>query len=371
MGLNRAVMERVESMAIEDPLTKRIHIKMSGCPNGCSQHHIANIGFYGASIKVGGHTIPAYVAHIGGNYEGGEVIYGTRLKVRLPAKRVPDAVERWIRMYEAEREEGEVFNAFAERVGQKRFEDEVRELSLPVDFTLENLQLLHRLDQEGAVPGGPGRGRMRSLTVPDLEGLSAHEVLAEAVERHHPSLVMACSFQKEESVLIDISDEHRTVGTRVHDRHRCPLPRDVRGLAQVEERYGLHIEVMDATSPSGTLERRALLRPAQGRRARAGARRRRRLDHRHPPRAVADAGERAQARLGLAAAGYGSSTRSPTGPRRTSGTTCSSTTSPTTRCTIAATLRSAALPAPCPAQAATAAGPGRTRRSAVSTYERR
>jgi sulfite reductase beta subunit-like hemoprotein len=128
-------------MGIEDPLTKRIHIKMSGCPNGCSQHHIANIGFYGAAIKVGEHTIPAYVAHIGGNYEGGEVIYGTRLKVRLPAKRVPDAVERWIRMYEAERQDGEVFNEFAERVGQTRFEDEVRDLSMPVEFSLENMQL--------------------------------------------------------------------------------------------------------------------------------------------------------------------------------------------------------------------------------------
>jgi sulfite reductase beta subunit-like hemoprotein len=139
MGLNRAVMERIESMQIEDPLTKRIHVKMSGCPNGCSQHHIANIGFYGASIKVGEHTIPAYVAHIGGNYEGGEIIYGTRLKVRLPAKRVPDAVERWIRLYEAERNEGEVFNDTAERLGRERLEQEVKDLSLPVDFTLENL----------------------------------------------------------------------------------------------------------------------------------------------------------------------------------------------------------------------------------------
>jgi sulfite reductase beta subunit-like hemoprotein len=103
MGLNHAVRERIESMEIEDPLTRRVHIKMSGCPNGCSQHHIANIGFYGASIKVGDNTIPAYVAHIGGNYEGGEVLYGTRLKVRLAAKRVPDAVERWLRMYEAAR----------------------------------------------------------------------------------------------------------------------------------------------------------------------------------------------------------------------------------------------------------------------------
>ena len=58
MGLNQAVQERIEAMEIDDPLTKRIHIKMSGCPNGCSQHHIANIGFYGASIKVGDKTDP-------------------------------------------------------------------------------------------------------------------------------------------------------------------------------------------------------------------------------------------------------------------------------------------------------------------------
>ncbi|HZN89263.1 MAG TPA: nitrite/sulfite reductase [Thermoleophilaceae bacterium] len=150
MGLNHAVRERVEAMDITDPLTRQVHIKMSGCPNGCSQHHIANIGFYGASIKVGEHTIPAYVAHIGGNYEGGEVLYGTRLKVRLAAKRVPEAVERWLRMYEAEREEGEAFNAFAERVGSVRFEDEVRELALPIEFSLENMA--HFIDWQRKEP---------------------------------------------------------------------------------------------------------------------------------------------------------------------------------------------------------------------------
>jgi sulfite reductase beta subunit-like hemoprotein len=64
-----------------------MHIKMSGCPNGCSQHHIADIGFYGASIKVGERTIPAYIPHVGGVYEGGEVRYGQRLRARLPANR--------------------------------------------------------------------------------------------------------------------------------------------------------------------------------------------------------------------------------------------------------------------------------------------
>ncbi len=140
MGLNRAIKERVDSMQISDELTKRIHIKMSGCPNGCSQHHIANIGFYGASLKVGGRQMPAYIPHIGGNYEGGEIIFGTRLKSRLPAKRVPEAVERWVRLYEAERAEEEEFNAFAERVGAGAFEEKVKDLTLPAEFSLETMQ---------------------------------------------------------------------------------------------------------------------------------------------------------------------------------------------------------------------------------------
>jgi sulfite reductase beta subunit-like hemoprotein len=141
MGLNRAVKERLEAMDVKDGLTRKIHVKMSGCPNGCSQHHIANIGFYGASLKVGGRQMPAYIPHIGGNYEGGEVIFGTRLKSRLPAKRVPEAVERWVRLYEAERsDEAEEFNTFAERAGASRFEDEVKDLTLPAEFSLETMQ---------------------------------------------------------------------------------------------------------------------------------------------------------------------------------------------------------------------------------------
>jgi sulfite reductase beta subunit-like hemoprotein len=140
MGLNRAIKERVDSMRIDDELTRRIHIKMSGCPNGCSQHHISNIGFYGASLKVGGRQMPAYIPHIGGNFEDGEVVFGKRLKSRLPAKRVPEAVERWVRLYEADREEGEEFNAFAERVGAEPFEAAVKDLTLPAEFSLETMQ---------------------------------------------------------------------------------------------------------------------------------------------------------------------------------------------------------------------------------------
>jgi sulfite reductase beta subunit-like hemoprotein len=139
MGLNQAVQERIEAMQISDELTRALNIKISGCPNGCGQHHVGSIGFTGASIKVGDHTIPAYIPHVGGVWEGGEVKFGTRLKLRLPSKRVPDAIERWIGHYQGNRDEDEQWNDFVERVGTAELEGLVKDLSLPVDFGLETM----------------------------------------------------------------------------------------------------------------------------------------------------------------------------------------------------------------------------------------
>jgi sulfite reductase beta subunit-like hemoprotein len=139
MGLNQAVQERIEALDITDEITRKLNVKISGCPNGCGQHHVGSIGFTGASIKVGEHTIPAYIPHVGGVFEGGEVKFGTRLKLRLPSKRVPDAIERWIGHYEASRNDGEEWNDFVERVGTGELEGLVKDLSLPVDFGLETM----------------------------------------------------------------------------------------------------------------------------------------------------------------------------------------------------------------------------------------
>jgi sulfite reductase (ferredoxin) len=158
MGLNQAVQDRIVQMGVSDPLTRRMHIKMSGCPNGCSQHHIADIGFYGASIKVGGKTIPAYIAHIGGKYEGGEVRYGQRLKARLPAKRVPEAVERWVRFYESDRQDGELFPAFVDRVGAAEFESRVKDLTMPIEFNLENMNYFIDYNRQGPFEVQRGEG---------------------------------------------------------------------------------------------------------------------------------------------------------------------------------------------------------------------
>jgi sulfite reductase beta subunit-like hemoprotein len=156
MGLNRAIQERLEALDLRDELVRAMQIRMSGCPNGCSQHHVADIGFYGASIKAGEHTIPAYVPHVGGVSLGGEAQFGARLKVRLPAKRVPEAVERWIRLYEAQRLDGETWKNFVQRAGTAPIEDAVSDLTLPIEFGLATMDAF--IDWNRQVPFKVERG---------------------------------------------------------------------------------------------------------------------------------------------------------------------------------------------------------------------
>jgi phosphoadenosine phosphosulfate reductase len=75
------------------------------------------------------------------------------------------------------------------------------------------------------------------------------EVLAQAVERHHPSLVLLCSFQKEESVLVDelvrLAPDVRivTIDTGVL------FPETLQTWRAFEERFDVRIDVEDATGP--------------------------------------------------------------------------------------------------------------------------
>ena len=110
--------------------------------------------------------MPAYIPHIGGNYEGGEVVFGHRLKSRLPAKRVPEAVERWIRLYEDERDDGENFNAFVERVGTDALRGADQGPDAAGRVQPRHHAALHRLEPLRALQGRARRGRVRGLMEP-------------------------------------------------------------------------------------------------------------------------------------------------------------------------------------------------------------
>jgi phosphoadenosine phosphosulfate reductase len=84
-----------------------------------------------------------------------------------------------------------------------------------------------------------------------LEELTAEQTVGLALERHHPSLLLACSFQKEESVLIDMLMGLEP-GARVFTIDTGVLfPETIETWQALERRYGLKVEVHDASSPDG------------------------------------------------------------------------------------------------------------------------
>jgi len=128
MGLNMALREALSGVNLnDDPLIRRMHIKASGCPNSCGQHHIADIGFHGAAMKGGkGQQIPAYEIFLGGTYDAGEVNMGMRLRARVPAKQAPNALKSILSFYQQKRSESEHFRDFVERIGKEPFEDLIK-----------------------------------------------------------------------------------------------------------------------------------------------------------------------------------------------------------------------------------------------------
>jgi phosphoadenosine phosphosulfate reductase len=82
----------------------------------------------------------------------------------------------------------------------------------------------------------------------DVEALSAGEVIDAALERLHPSMALACSFQKEESVILDMLLE-REPRARVFtlDTHVL-FPESYALWRELEQRYGIRIEVFEGPS---------------------------------------------------------------------------------------------------------------------------
>ncbi len=88
-----------------------------------------------------------------------------------------------------------------------------------------------------------------STATPDLESATAEEVIGFAVERFHPRLTMACSFQKEESVLVHMLTEIEPEARIFMIDTGVLFPETLQTWKRFEERFGVSIEVVDASSP--------------------------------------------------------------------------------------------------------------------------
>ncbi|MGO8670286.1 MAG: nitrite/sulfite reductase [Capsulimonadaceae bacterium] len=113
--LRSRMLARVDSL---DPAVHNLRIKISGCFNSCGQHHVADLGFYGVSRNKDGYTVPHFQVFLGGQWSENGGSYGLGIAA-IPAKHIPEVVDRITNRFVAERTDGESFQEFTKRIGKK------------------------------------------------------------------------------------------------------------------------------------------------------------------------------------------------------------------------------------------------------------
>ncbi len=93
---------------------QHLKIHITGCPNSCGQHWIADLGLEGKKIRVDGKMVDAYYFCVGGAV-GRHQSKARPVGYRCPATEVPDAIDRLLRAYLADRLGGENFRQFCAR----------------------------------------------------------------------------------------------------------------------------------------------------------------------------------------------------------------------------------------------------------------
>ncbi len=93
---------------------EHVTIHVTGCPNSCGQHWIADIGLEGKKLKVDGRLVDAYYFCVGGA-AGGHAAIARPVGYRVPAVEVAPAIERLVRTYLTRRLSGETFRGFCAR----------------------------------------------------------------------------------------------------------------------------------------------------------------------------------------------------------------------------------------------------------------
>jgi sulfite reductase beta subunit-like hemoprotein len=114
-GLGRLLADHLQKRPDLVAAVPGLDIKISGCPNGCGQHHIAGFGFQGSIKKVGTQPAPHYFVMVGGGAGEGMTTFG-RLAAKVPARRAPEAVDRLIALYRDQRAADETPIGFFRRV---------------------------------------------------------------------------------------------------------------------------------------------------------------------------------------------------------------------------------------------------------------
>jgi sulfite reductase (NADPH) hemoprotein beta-component len=136
-GLGRTLTEFLSTRTDLIDAVPKGTIKISGCPNGCGQHHVGSIGFQGSVRKVGGKAVPQYFVMVGGGCADDGTAHFGKVVSKVPVHRLTTALERLIGLYRDQRTENEEMGAFFRRLSPAVATEALKDLSvlLPNEMT--------------------------------------------------------------------------------------------------------------------------------------------------------------------------------------------------------------------------------------------
>ena len=139
-GLGRTLTEHFSERPDLVDLVPSGNIKISGCPNGCGQHHIASIGFQGSVRKLGARQVPQYFVLVGGGCSDEGVAHFGKVVSKVPVHRMNDVVDRLLGLYQAQHLPDEDLGAFFRRIPYATATDALKDLAqlLPNEATDED-----------------------------------------------------------------------------------------------------------------------------------------------------------------------------------------------------------------------------------------
>jgi sulfite reductase (NADPH) hemoprotein beta-component len=129
-GLGRALTEHLSMRPDLVDLVPSGNVKISGCPNGCGQHHIASIGFQGSVRKLGPRAVPQYFVLVGGGCTDEGTAHFGKVVSKVPVHRLTDALDRLLDLYRAHHQGDEELGAFFRRVPPSMATDALKDLSM-------------------------------------------------------------------------------------------------------------------------------------------------------------------------------------------------------------------------------------------------
>jgi sulfite reductase (NADPH) hemoprotein beta-component len=140
-GLGRILTEHLSARPDLVDLVPSGHIKISGCPNGCGQHHIGSIGFQGSVRKVGNRAVPQYFVLVGGGCSDEGVAHFGKVVSKVPVNRLADTLDRLLQLYRDHRQGEEELGAFFRRVPPALATEALKDLAqlLPNEITDNDL----------------------------------------------------------------------------------------------------------------------------------------------------------------------------------------------------------------------------------------